>query len=384
MRKEDVTSLFVYMIIIAIAMVYGLVFLQPYYAESNFTSVGLYALFILGSIVAGIVANAVLLELGHLAGAKLGKYKVLSFNILHFGVRRNEEDKMKFGFFDYDGLTGEVKILPLGEDSNPRHYLTLGTLFSSLLIGGCLAGFLLLGKYDGTLKDMSRFFLTAGVVSLVVLLYNILPLRLDTINDGYRLLMVSNPKNREAFNELLKVEYAISQGHNDVEIKTFTDLTNFTAELNMNKIRMLIDNKKFAEANELLDLLLSKKDDVSNKVYLETIVQKIYVLKNLNNDEEFLAYIEKNIDLELRKVIADNKRLSSIRAYLIIEGFYDNSKNECLYALAKVERAYKHVEKKRRSVELVQFNEVIDMIDAAHPKWGIGQYKLVDANKKEA
>ena len=384
MRKEDVTSLFVYMIIIAIAMVYGLVFLQPYYAESSFTSVGLYALFILGSIVAGITVNALLLELGHLAGAKLGKYKVLSFNVLHFGVKRNEEDKFRFKFFDYDGLTGEVKILPLSDESNPRHYLTLGTLFSSLLIGGCLAGYLLLGKQGGTLKDLSRFFLTAGVVALVCLLYNILPLRLDTTNDGYRLLMVSNPKNREAFNELLKVEYAISQGHKDVEVKTFTELTNFTADLNMSKIHMLIDNKKYDDANELLDLLLSKKDDLSIRLYLETIVQKIYLLKVANKEEELTKYIEENIDLNLRKVIGESRKLSSIRAYLIIEGFFDNSKNECLFALGKVERAYKRVEKKRREVELRQFNEIIDMIDQAHPKWGIGQYKLVDASKKDA
>jgi integrase len=194
--------------------------------------------------------------------------------------------------------------------------------------------------------------------------------------------MVSNPKNREAFNELLKVEYAISQGK-EMEIKTFTELTNFTAELNMSKVRMLIDNKKYQEADELLELLLSKKDDISTKLFTETISLKIYVLKFLVSEEEFKKYIEKNIDLDLRKVIGENKKLSSIRAYLLIEGFYDNSKNECLYALAKVERAYKRVEKQRRNVELAQFNEVIDMIDKAHPKWGIGQYKLVETSKKE-
>ena len=54
---------------------------------------------------------------------------------------------------------------------------------------------------------MGYFALTVGVVAGICLLYNIIPFKLDSLNDGYRLVMVSNPKNKEAFNELLRVEY---------------------------------------------------------------------------------------------------------------------------------------------------------------------------------
>ena len=376
MRKEDIAGLVVYMFIIAIAVMYGLVFLQPYYAESGFTSVGLYALYILGAIVLGIFAHSVLLEIGHVLGAKAGKYKILSVNILHFSFKRNEEDKFRFKFAEFNGLTGETKILPLKEDSNPRSYLTFGSLLSALFIGGCLAAFILLMNNTGTLKDLSRFFLTAGVVSIICLLYNILPIQLDSLTDGYRLLMVSNPINRDAFNELLRVEYEISQGKK-VEIKTFTELTNFTADLNMNKVYQLVDEKKYEQAEELIELLLSQKDKLSLKLSVEVVAMKIY-LKKIHGDSDALnKYIEEEIDMEFRRTLFESNTLTSLRAYLIIEGFYDNSKNECMLTLSKVGKAYKRVPKNRRAAELEKFNEIVDMISEAHPKWDIGKYKLV-------
>ena len=62
-----------------------------------------------------------------------------------------------------------------------------------------------------------------------------------------------------------------------VEIKTFTELTNFTAELNMNKVYVLLDNKRYKEADEMLDIVLNSKDNVSFKVYLRAIAMKVFI-----------------------------------------------------------------------------------------------------------
>ena len=244
---------------------------------------------------------------------------------------------------------------------------------------GCIIIFYFNKDFIKTARsDTAYFFLSIGVVVGICLFYNIVPFRLDSINDGYRLAMISNPKNKEAFNELLRVEYEVSKGNKDVEIKTFTELTNFTAELNMNKVYVLLDNKKYQEADEMLDIVLNSKDTVSFKVFLRAISMKVFVHVVSSSLEDAKKYIEENITLQQRRDISDDKSLISIRAYLLITGLVDNSKSECMLALNNVYRAYKSTPKNRRAAELTFFNQAIDIVHAQHPKWEVDKYRLVD------
>ena len=235
MKREEVVGLFVYFVILAVAIVYGLTVIRPFYAISSFHSVLLYALFILRALVTGILTTTICLELGHICGAKIGKYNILSVCLVGLCFHKSE-NKWKFKFSSFNGLTGETKILPKEEKSNPTPYLIFGTLFLAIVSVLYIILYYVLKDNSGTAKDLSRFFLTAGVVCLTLLLFNIIPFKMDTLNDGYRLVMVSNPKNKEAFNELLRVEHEISVGNNNVEIKTFTDTLRRVIKHQMNNV----------------------------------------------------------------------------------------------------------------------------------------------------
>ena len=378
MKKEDITGLVMYLVILAVALVYGFVILQPYFANSTFSLGIIYALFILGAIVLGVLSASILFEVGHVLGAVIGKYNILSVCVLHlFFTKEDGKTKIKFGQFD--GLTGETKVLPKSEKSDPRPFLLLGTFFNSLWLVGCIVIFYFNKDFIKTTRsDMAYFFLTVGVVVGICLFYNIVPFRLDSINDGYRLAMISNPKNKEAFNELLRVEHEISKGNKDVEIKTFTELTNFTAELNMNKVYVLLDNKKYQEADEMLDIVLNSKETVSYKVYLRAISMKVFVHVISSSLEDAKKYIEDNISLQQRREISADNSLISIRAYLLITGLVDNSKSECILALNKTYHAYKLTPKNRRLNELNYFNQAIDLVHSIHPKWEVDKYRIVD------
>ena len=367
-----------YLVILAVALVYGFVILQPYFASSTFSLGIIYALFILGAIVLGVLSASILFEVGHVLGAVIGKYNILSVCVLHlFFTKEDGKTKIKFGQFD--GLTGETKVLPKSEKSDPRPFLLLGTFFNSLWLVGCIVIFYFNKDFIKTTRsDMAYFFLTVGVVVGICLFYNIVPFRLDSINDGYRLAMISNPKNKEAFNELLRVEHEISKGNKDVEIKTFTELTNFTAELNMNKVYVLLDNKKYQEADEMLDIVLNSKETVSYKVYLRAISMKVFVHVISSSLEDAKKYIEDNISLQQRREISADNSLISIRAYLLITGLVDNSKSECILALNKTYHAYKLTPKNRRLNELNYFNQAIDLVHSIHPKWEVDKYRIVD------
>ena len=130
MKKEDITGLIVYLIIIALAVIFGFTVLQTHSSESTLDGIW-YALYIVGAVLAGVLFNATLFELGHIIGAKVGKYLILSVNILGFTFYR-EQDKFKFRFSSFDGLTGETKIVPkkgFEDKANPYPFLFFGSLF---------------------------------------------------------------------------------------------------------------------------------------------------------------------------------------------------------------------------------------------------------------
>ena len=160
MKKEDISGIIVYLLILAIAIVFGVTVLREHAANSGMDTLA-YIFFILGAIAAGLVFNAILFEIAHISGAKAGRYTILSVNILGLLWYR-DGDKTKFRFKGYDGLTGETRILPrndLEKESNPSPYLLFGTLFYLVELVAIIVVFTLFKDNKGPLMNMSYFFL---------------------------------------------------------------------------------------------------------------------------------------------------------------------------------------------------------------------------------
>ncbi len=383
MKKEDITGLIVYLIIIALAIIFGLTVLQTHNSESSLQGFQ-YVLYIIGAVVVGAVFNGILFELAHVLGAKIGKYNIISVCILGLCFYK-DNGKTKFKFSSFDGLTGETKIVPkegMVDKANPYPYLFFGSFF---FVIEAIAVMIIFSVFrtaeDYGLRDIAYGVLTVGAIGLVILLYNILPLHIDSMTDGYRLTMVSNPKNKAAFNELLRVEYEISQGNNDVEVKVFDEITNFTADLNLNRVYALLDKREYKAAEEILDKIIEAKQEVSEKVYIRARAQKIYINLYTRNLEEAKEYYEKEVPVSERREISNDVSMASIRAYLLMSGLLDKSRSECIIALNNVYRAFKHTPKNRQHTEITLFNEALDKVVAAHPDWELEGYKLEEAKK---
>ena len=383
MKKEDITGLIVYLIIIALAIIFGLTVLQTHNSESSLQGFQ-YVLYIIGAVVVGAVFNGILFELAHVLGAKIGKYDIISVCVLGFCFYK-DNGKTKFKFGSFDGLTGETKIVPkegMVDKANPYPYLFFGSIFYVIeaIVVMIVFSFLRTAE-DFGLRDIAYGLLTVGAIGLVILLYNILPIHIDSMTDGYRLTMVSNPKNKAAFNELLRVEYEISQGNNDVEVKVFDEITNFTADLNLNRVYALLDKREYKAAEEILDKIIEAKQEVSEKVYIRARAQKIYINLYTRNLEEAKEYYEKEVPVSERREISNDVSMASIRAYLLMSGLLDKSRSECIIALNNVYRAFKHTPKNRQHTEITLFNEALEKVVAAHPDWELEGYKLEEANK---
>ena len=383
MKKEDITGLIVYALILVFSIIFGLTVLQTHSAESTFKG-GMYVLFIIGAILVGLVLNAVIFELAHVVGAKIGGYEIESVTIL--GVCFTKENgKRVVKFSGFDGLSGETKIYPKDDlkdkkgnpkEASPYAYLWFGTLFVVIEIVIIMFAFSMMTSDKGTLlADIGYFLLTIGAIGLMILIYNILPFKLDAPTDGYKLTLVSNPKNKAAFNELLRVEKAMKEGK-EIEIKTFTEITNFTADLNLNKVYQMLDKRDFEGAEPLLDMIINAKNDVSSNVYLRARSQKIYINLMNKSVEEAKEYIDKNVTpAEIREISSDVS-MPSIRVYILIAGLIDKSKSEVKLTIDNVVKALKKTAKTRQKIEMALFNDTLQKVIDAHPKWELEGYKL--------
>ena len=384
MKKEDISGIIVYLLIIALAVVFGFTVLKTHASETSFDNVG-YIFYIIGSVLIGALFNAILFEVAHILGAKAGRYDIISVNILGFCFYK-VDGKTKFKFASFDGLTGETRIVPkkdMVDKANPYPYLFFGSLFFGIEAIAVMIVFTMLKDSNkDILKDVAYAVLTIGAIGLVILIYNIIPMKIDSITDGYRLTMVSNPKNKAAFNELLRVEYEIEQGNSDIEIKVFDQITNFTADLNLNRVYTLLDKKEYAQAEEILDKIITAKENVSNKVYVRARAQKIYINLITKNLEEARTYYDKEVPVSERREISNDVSMASIRAYLLMSGLLDKSRSECIIALNNVYRAFKRTPKNRQEIEVTLFNEALEKVVAAHPDWELEGYKLeIQSNK---
>ena len=384
MKKEDVSGIVVYLLILAIAVVFGLTILREY--SSQWDSVFIYILFIFGAILTGVIFNAVMFELAHIAGAKAGRYQILSVDILGL-LWYKDGDKSKFKFSGYDGLTGETRILPkkdVKKEPNPTPYLMFGTLFYVIEIIIAVVLFTVQKELKNEIfTRISYFILVIAVIGGMILIYNILPFKLDATTDGYRMRMTSNKANKIAFNELLRVEEAVRQGETDVEVATFNEITNFTAELNLNKVYILLDKGELLEAEKLLDIIIAGKDNISEKVYVRARSQKIYINIMTKSLEDARTYYDAEVPMSVRREISNDLSMVSIRTYLLMSGVLDNSKSECLYAINRVQRTFNSTPKNRRKTEANLFNAAIDKIHELHPSWKLNEYHINYEEKPE-
>lgn len=380
MKKENISGLIVYLIIFCLTLVFALLVVREYFPKSGM-DIGIYILFILGAFVSGIVFNGILFELAHVLGAKVGRYNVTSVCILGFTLKK-VDNKWKFLIGPYDGLTGETKITPKTNKKkkpNPTPYLLFGTLFYAVEIIAVVFAFSFLQGVTNSvpLHNLGYFLLIIGVVGGGILIYNVLPLHLDSITDGYRLILLSNKKNRDAFNNLLVAENNDSKGEINTDFLMKEENVIFSTDLNMNQSYTLLNEGKYEEANEVIDVAIANfNNKTSNKVILDVKAQKIFVMVMTKTLEEAHQYYEREISLLERREIANQNTMTCVRGYALMSGLFDKSRSECHLVLKKTYKAYKRTPDVRKKLEIKLFNQALDKLIEVHPNWELENYRM--------
>jgi uncharacterized protein (UPF0147 family) len=385
MKKEDITGLFVWLLILGGAAAYFFFGIRPQ-AENSFifqeTNWIVYVLFFIAAVVVGVIVNAIMFEIAHVLGAKAGRYDIVSTNILGFTFYK-EDGKRKFHLSHFDGLTGETKILPkekAKKEPNPTAFLLFGSLFFGVEIILVIFAFLFIttspDKTDLAV-DMAYFILTIGVSGASILFYNIVPFRLDSLTDGYRLRLVGSRKNRRAFNQLLFTEVT-GQISKEQEEKLFKGEkeSNFSTDMNLNKAYLLLSEEKFQEAEKILNDIVNDKKS-ARKVVATAENQLIYINILVKPLEEARLFCEERVSMSKKREISSDQSMGAIRTYVLISGLIDKSNSECLRALEWSKKSFKRVPEQRKQLERVLFNKALEKVINAHPNWeGLKEYIL--------
>lgn len=379
MKKQDIAGIIVYVIILALAAVFGLVVVRQFASKTNMET-GIFILFVGGAIVSGVLFNAILFELAHMLGAAIGGYSITSVAILGFTFAK-ENGKTKFKFGGFDGLTGETKILPKEKrkkPSNPIPYLIMGTVFYAIEVVAVVLLYSVFTREGAPAiqNNIAYFLIIAMAVGGVILFYNIIPFQLDSMTDGYQLRLVSGKKNREAFNRLLKGETTSGEISEEGEEQASTS---FSGDFKLNQVYVCLNEEKYAEAEELVDSILenAKADSkISHKVVFEANANKIFLVFINKSHEEVSKYFEANLSLQDRKQLSEENGLPFLRAYILVSSLLDRSHSECFRSLDKVYKAYKRTLPERRPLESKLFNKALELVNERYPDWNVMEYKI--------
>lgn len=378
MKREDLVSLLVYGLMILIAVLVGLFVIsglfETYHHSSGNANMGYAFLF----VIVSIIFNVLLFEFAHVIGAKIGGYKVMSFNVLGLCFYR-KENKWKFKFSNFDGLTGETKIAPKNEKTSPRPFALSPLIAYGLEIAACLVIFFICSKqYAQTPSVGIACILTIMIITIggMLELYNIFPAHLDSTTDGYRLIILSKKENIEAYNELMRIEAAYAEKQELNDMKTFENITDFTSQVNLYSVYKHLKDKNFDEAEKLLDNIIKNKDKVSRDTRCSALAQKMYILLMNKPLDVSKKYYDEYLTSEDRRYISNDLSMQSIRAYLLISSMLDISEHEARFAISRVEKAKKRTAPGRLEIETELYQNALNKVDEVRPEWHIKEKEI--------
>lgn len=368
MRKEDFLSIIVYLLMIVVAIFIGELIISPAFAGNalNLVEPDTY-IFAVTTIIVGLLINVILFEVGHVLGALIGGYKVISVTVLGISLYKTK-NKWNFGFKRYEGLTGETKIVARKEKTRPRLFLFGPTLM--VLVEFAVATVLFL-SFSPKEAIHHQALIVAGIGAML-LLYNIMPFKLDNFTDGYYIVLLGRKINKDAYNELIRIESRIHVGEDIGDIKKFDEVTTLTARVTLYTLYRLIDEKKHKEALEIIEQLIA--DD--KKIELEFVgrikAQKIYLLLQTKAMEVTESYWFNELTTQERRFISNDLTFETMRAYFLYSGLVTKSESECLFVLNRIKRAERlRLNDYREKEEMTLFNDALQKVKEENPTWDL-------------
>ncbi len=377
-KKNDFATFLVYLGMFAIALLVGLLVISPAIRANNIATPTAIVIVVI-SVLVGVIFNSASLELLHMLGAAAGGYKILSVCILSLTFKKKGKDGKRFVFASFDGLTGETKIVPKDvEKSSPS-----GIVFFPML--GYLLEVVILLILSACLSSYLPWFPIACYVVLaiggMIFLYNDFPAHLDSVTDGYLLILLTKPINRIAYNQILVAERSENKEEALASLPIYEELSDFTATLNTLAAYRLILKGDNEGALRIFTKICEAEKNVSKSVREEALCQRLALLLLMEKKQEAKDFYE-GMDDAMRRYIASLANLPALRCYALVAGIVEESDTEVSWAFDKVERLQKKVSGVILQGENKLLNDSFFYLKKMHPGLDI-QADFIDHQNSE-
>ena len=367
LKKNDFATFLAYIAMFAIALLVGLLVISPTIKGSSLSTPEAVVIVVV-SVIVGVIVNSAGLELLHMLGAASGGYQILSVCVLSMTFKKRKSRKEKlFTFASFEGLTGETKVNPKDpEKSNPTGMILfpmLGYLLEVIVLLVLAAVF-----QSATWVPVGSYVILA--IGGMIFVYNAIPAHLDSITDGYLLILLSKPVNRVAYNQIHLAEHSENKEQALENLPLYNEISDFTATLNSLAAYRKIKEGKPEEALAIFSAIASAQKGVSKSVVQEASCQKLALLLLLEKKGEAKDYYEGMSDAD-RRYIASLASLPALRCYALISGILEESDSEVSWAFDKVERLEKKVTGVALEGEKILLNSSYSLLKKMHPGWDI-------------
>lgn len=378
-KKNDFATFLVYIAMFAIALLVGLLVVSPTIRNSSINTPEAVVIVVI-SVLVGVLWNSAALELLHMLGAASGGYSVLSVCILSMTFKKKKQKGDKaFTFASFDGLTGETKVNPKDvEKSSPTGMI----LFPML---GYLLEVIILLVLSAVFSSITWIPVASYVVLAIggmIFVYNAFPAHLDSITDGYLLVLLSKPANRIAYNQILLAEHSDNKDEELAKLPVYQEITDFTANLNSLNAYRKIKDGQLEEALTIFSAIASVEKGVSNSTKQEAACQRLALLFLLGRTSEAKDCYEGMSD-EQRRYIASIPTLPALRCYALVSGILEESDTEVNWAFDKVERLQKKIDGVPLEAENQLLTDIYNLIRKLHPGWDV-QADFIEHQEKES
>ena len=181
-------------------------------------------------------------------------------------------------------------------------------------------------------------------MGLVFVLYNIIPMKTDILNDGYRLKLLGKKENAEAYNEFMRIEDETRLGLEPENITVYKNITPMTILINRYAYYEALNKKDYKKAEEIVDIILSDMDALDTSTAYRYRFQKLYFVILNSSLEDASKYYWDVLESEDRKTLAKDNSIATKRVYLLVSGLINESLSESEIAIQGVKKRINKIE----------------------------------------
>ena len=237
------------------------------------------------SMYIALLLQIIIHEAGHLVFGLLTGYRFVSFRVSSF-MWMKDNDRIRFKRMSVAGTGGQCLMAPpdLKDGKMPVQLYNYGGAIMNLIASAVSGGLVLLCPAGSLLRPFMLMMLVTGVAYALM---NGLPLRMNLVNNDGRNArdLARNPEAVRAFRITLKMKELSARGvcMKDMPEEWFAvpdeeGMKNgITSSLGVFACSRLMDQGKFAEADALMERLLSQDNGIPGVLRNTMVCDRIYV-----------------------------------------------------------------------------------------------------------